>query len=80
MTVSERFVVCVNNAGYEASLERNKIYRVVPDPDAERDRDLCIVDESGEDYLFPAARPRDRRFAGEHERGRDARLADKCLR
>ena len=51
-----RFVVCVRNDGYEASLERNKIYPVLPDHDAERDGDLRIVDESGEDYLFSADR------------------------
>ena len=38
------------------SLERNKIYRIVPDRDAERTGDLRIVDESGEDYLFSAER------------------------
>jgi hypothetical protein len=32
-----------------------KLYRVLPDPDAERDGDIRIVDESGEDYLYPAA-------------------------
>jgi hypothetical protein len=48
--------VCVNNDGYEASLERNKIYVVVPDKDAEKDGDLRVVDESGEDYLFSADR------------------------
>jgi hypothetical protein len=46
----------VQNDGYEASLERNKIYVVLPDKDAERDGDLRVVDESGEDYLFSAAR------------------------
>lgn len=51
-----RFVVCVRNDGYEASLERNKIYSVIPDPDAEYDGDLRVVDESGEDYLFAADR------------------------
>ena len=51
-----RFVVCVRNEGYEASLERNKIYPVLPDNDAERDGDLRVVDESGEDYLFSADR------------------------
>jgi hypothetical protein len=49
-----RFAVCVNNADYPASLELHKIYRVLPDEDAEVDRDLRIVDESGEDYLYPA--------------------------
>jgi len=46
----------VRNEGYEASLERNKIYRIVPDRDAERDGDVRIIDESGEDYLFSADR------------------------
>jgi hypothetical protein len=48
--------VCVRNDGYEASLERNKIYQVLPDREAEREGDLRIVDESGEDYLFSADR------------------------
>ena len=51
-----RFAVCVRNTGYEASLERNKIYVVIPDEAAERDGDLRVVDESGEDYLFAADR------------------------
>jgi hypothetical protein len=41
---------------YEASLERNKIYGVLADDDAERNGDLRVVDESGEDYLFAADR------------------------
>jgi hypothetical protein len=49
-----RFAVCVKNKGYEASLERHKIYVVRPDPAAEKDGDIRIVDESGEDYLYPA--------------------------
>jgi len=49
------FVVCVNNAGYPASLELHKIYRVVPDEDAAADGDIRVVDESGEDYLYPSA-------------------------
>jgi hypothetical protein len=49
-----RFVVCIENAGYPASLELHKIYRILPDPDAARDGDVRIVDESGEDYLYPA--------------------------
>jgi hypothetical protein len=51
-----RFAVCVRNDGYEASLERNKIYAILPDEEAERDGDLRVVDESGEDYLFSADR------------------------
>ena len=48
--------MCVRNDGYEASLERNKIYAVLPDDEAERDGDLRVVDESREDYLFAADR------------------------
>ena len=49
-----RFAVCVGNSGYPASLELHKIYRVLPDEDAEQDGDLRVIDESGEDYLYPA--------------------------
>jgi hypothetical protein len=55
-TTDHRFAVCVRNEGYEASLERNKIYAVLPDDYAERDGDLRVIDESGEDYLFSADR------------------------
>jgi hypothetical protein len=51
---TSRFVVCIENARYPASLELHKIYRILPDPDAARDGDVRIVDESGEDYLYPA--------------------------
>lgn len=50
-----RFAVCLANDGYKASLEPRKIYAVVPDTDAARHRQLRVVDESGEDYLFPAS-------------------------
>jgi len=50
-----RFAVCVNNSGYPASLELHKIYRLVPDEDAAEDGDLRVVDESGEDYFYPAS-------------------------
>ena len=46
------FVVCLKNDGYAASLEVHKIYRILSDPEAEKDGDLRIVDESGEDYLY----------------------------
>ena len=52
---TRQFVVCINNAGYPASLELHKIYRVAPDENAADDGDIRIVDESGEDYLYPAA-------------------------
>ena len=47
------FVVCVRNKGYEASLELRKIYRTIPDTSAERHQLLKVIDESGEDYLYP---------------------------
>jgi len=46
--------LCVNNEAYPASLERFKIYRVLPDPDATKHQQMRIVDESGEDYVYPA--------------------------
>ena len=52
-TAAKRFVVCLRNSGYEASLERRKIYRVLPDADAARHRQIRVIDESGEDYLYP---------------------------
>ena len=54
MSTPIEYAVCVDNDGYPASLELHKIYEVLPDPDAAKDGDLRIVDESGEDYLFPA--------------------------
>ena len=50
-----RLVVCLRNEGYEASLEQRKIYRALPDAEAARHRQLRVVDESGEDYLYPAS-------------------------
>jgi len=49
-----RFAICVDNSQYPASLELHKVYRVIPDEDAERDGDLRVIDESGEDYLYSA--------------------------
>ena len=51
---SPQFAICVNNSEYPVSLELHKIYRVLPDEDAEQDGDLRVIDESGEDYLYPA--------------------------
>ncbi len=48
------FAICVNNSEYPASLELHKIYRVLPDEDAAIDGDMRVIDESGEDYLYPA--------------------------
>ncbi|MBA2714429.1 MAG: hypothetical protein H0U55_12860 [Rubrobacteraceae bacterium] len=51
-----RFVVCLNNDGYPASLELHKIYRVLLDDDAELDSDLRVVDESGPSTTSPATK------------------------
>ena len=51
-----RFAVCIKNQGYEASLEIGKLYRMIPDQEAERHGYLRIVDESGEDYGYSADR------------------------
>ncbi|MBI4582599.1 MAG: hypothetical protein HY717_01005 [Planctomycetes bacterium] len=50
-----QFAICVDSSGYPASLELHKIYRVLLDPSAQ-DGELRIIDESGEDYLYPARR------------------------
>lgn len=48
-----QFVVCVRNKNYAASLELRKLYRVLPDPAAAKLGQLRVIDESGEDYLYP---------------------------
>lgn len=49
-----RFAMCIRNSGYSASLEVRKVYQLITDKDAERLNRVRIVDESGEDYLYPA--------------------------
>jgi hypothetical protein len=49
-----RYVICVKNDGYDASLEQRKVYQVVPDDGAESRSLIRVTDESGEDYLYPA--------------------------
>jgi hypothetical protein len=53
-TRKRQLVLCLKNDGYEASLERRKIYKAIPDRDAEAHDQLRVVDESGADYLYPA--------------------------
>jgi hypothetical protein len=50
---TKQFVVCVENDGYAASLEKRKIYIALRDTDAEKRGLLRIIDESGDDYLYP---------------------------
>ena len=54
-TSAKKFVICLKNKGYEASLEPLKIYRTIADRIAENHKQLRVIDESGEDYLYPAA-------------------------
>ena len=53
-TQTRQLVVCIDNEGYAVSLEKRKIYIVLRDAVAEKHGLLRIVDESGEDYLYPA--------------------------
>jgi hypothetical protein len=51
---NHKFLLCVHNEGYEASLEIRKLYEKLPDKEAERHDQVRIIDESGEDYLYPS--------------------------
>jgi hypothetical protein len=51
-----RLVICLDNSGYEVSLERRKIYVAIPDAEAARHGRIRVVDESGDDYLYPEER------------------------
>ena len=53
---TSQFAICLNNEGYEASLEVGKVYRVLPDREAAAHGYIRMVDESGEDYAFDADR------------------------
>jgi hypothetical protein len=50
--VARKLVICLDNEGYEASLERYKVYVAMSDPQAEKLGQLRVIDESGEDYLY----------------------------
>ena len=49
-----QFVVCLNNEGFVASLEIDKLYQIIPDEDAEKLGGLRVIDEDGEDYFYDA--------------------------
>jgi hypothetical protein len=51
---AEGLAVCLRNRGYAASLEVRKLYRVLKDPEAAANGLIRVIDESGEDYLYPA--------------------------
>ena len=48
--------ICIDNTDYEMSLERRKVYPVLPDAAAAESNYVRVIDETGEDYLFPASR------------------------
>lgn len=50
---TKHFAICICNEGYEASLEKRKFYEVLDDSDAARHHQIRVIDESGEDYLYP---------------------------
>jgi hypothetical protein len=52
--MKQKFLLCIDNEGYEASLEIRKLYEVIPDKEAERHNQIRVIDESGEDYLYPS--------------------------
>jgi len=52
--MKNKFLLCVDNKGYEASLELRKLYEQLPDKEAEPHNQVRIIDESGEDFLYPS--------------------------
>jgi hypothetical protein len=52
-TGSHQLVICIENKDYPASLEKRKIYEAIPDPTAAKHNQIRVIDESGEDYLYP---------------------------
>ena len=55
-TITGTWVVCLDNSGFEVSLEIRKTYLALPDPTAAAKGQLRIVDESGADYLYSELR------------------------
>ena len=53
MSAERQFAICIQNEGYLASLELWKVYRVLPDEKAAKHQLVRVIDESGEDYLYP---------------------------
>lgn len=50
---SPQFVVCIRNDGYPEALELRKLYRRLPDAEADKVAHVRVIDGSGEDYLYP---------------------------
>lgn len=54
MIPQSKYVICIKNDGYEADLKLRTVYQVLPNESAKRGQYLRVIDETGEDYLFPA--------------------------
>jgi len=55
MTNSKQFAICIQNGNYAGTLELRKVYEVIPDSAAAERNFVRVIDESGEDYLYPRA-------------------------
>ena len=51
--MNKQFVICIKNDDYPASLEVRKLYQTIPDTEAKKNNQIRVIDESGEDYLYP---------------------------
>ncbi|MBI4685676.1 MAG: hypothetical protein HY755_10810 [Nitrospirae bacterium] len=51
--MKKHFMICVDNRGYESSLETRKLYEILHDRTAEKHHQIRAIDESGEDYVYP---------------------------
>lgn len=51
--MKKHYMICVDNHSYEASLEPRKLYQVLTDKEADKNHQVRVIDESGEDYLYP---------------------------
>lgn len=52
--MTHKYTLCIDNKGYEASLERLKLYKKISDKEAELHDQFRVIDESGEDYIYPS--------------------------
>lgn len=64
----KKFVICIDNSDFKVSLERNKIYEVIPDEKSKKYNSFKIIDESGEAYYHPADRFIEMKFPKEIEK------------
>lgn len=53
MSAATHFAICIHNGEYAGTLELRKVYEVLEDPIAAKRRFIRVIDESGEDYLYP---------------------------